>query len=202
MSAAGPRWRRLEPDARRELILESAIRTFGERPYGEVSTAELAVEAGVARGLINHYFGTKRELYLEVVRRMVLVPAIEEVHLPTGSLEERAAAAVEWLLGVVAVHGKTWVAVIGPQAAGADPEVTRILDEADDLAAERLLLSVGMAEAPGQELLRTLVRVYGGMVKAATREWVTRGTLRRDQAQLLLTRMLVQLLREVAPELG
>jgi AcrR family transcriptional regulator len=66
--------RRLEPDERREQILRCAIRLFGERPYANVSTTEITAEAGVARGLVNHYFGTKRELYLVVVRRMRAFP--------------------------------------------------------------------------------------------------------------------------------
>jgi AcrR family transcriptional regulator len=54
------RRRRLEPDARREQILSVAIRLFGSKPYAEVSTTDVARDAGVARGLVNHYFGTKR----------------------------------------------------------------------------------------------------------------------------------------------
>ena len=56
--------RRLEPDVRRGQILACAVRLFGERPYAEVSTTDIARSAGVARGLINHYFGTKKDLFL------------------------------------------------------------------------------------------------------------------------------------------
>ena len=55
------------PDERGRQILAGARRLFGERPYAEVSTTEIARAADIARGLINHYFGTKRDLYLEVV---------------------------------------------------------------------------------------------------------------------------------------
>jgi AcrR family transcriptional regulator len=85
-SASEPRWRRLEPDARREQILVCAIRLFGDRPYPAVSTTDIAREAGVARGLINHYFGTKRDLYLEGGRRMVTIPASAPQTLTTGTL--------------------------------------------------------------------------------------------------------------------
>ena len=62
---------RADGDERRRQILAAARRLFSERGYSAVSTTEIAAEAGVARGLINHYFGTKRELYVEVVREMV-----------------------------------------------------------------------------------------------------------------------------------
>src|SRR3954447_20442807 len=94
-SASEPRWRRLEPDARREQILVCAIQLFGDRPYPAVSTTDIAQAAGVARGLINHYFGTKRDLYLEVVRRMVTIPASAPQMSTAGTLEERIGASVD-----------------------------------------------------------------------------------------------------------
>src|SRR5258708_39592972 len=72
--ARAPRWQRLDHDERRRQILQCARRLFSERPYASVSTTELAREAGVARGLLHHYFGAKRDLYLEVVRTMMRVP--------------------------------------------------------------------------------------------------------------------------------
>ena len=50
---------RLEHDERREQILAAARRLFSERPPGEVSATDVAREAGVARGLLHHYFGTQ-----------------------------------------------------------------------------------------------------------------------------------------------
>ncbi|MBN9618575.1 MAG: helix-turn-helix transcriptional regulator, partial [Actinobacteria bacterium] len=88
----------MEPDARREQILECATELFGERPYAAVSTGEIAREAGVARGLLNHYFGTKRDLYLEVVRRMVLLPELPDfgdAGIARRPLRDRVARSVD-----------------------------------------------------------------------------------------------------------
>src|SRR5881227_4279375 len=70
-----PRWQRLEHDERRRQILACARRLFSERNYASVSTSEIAKQAGVARGLLHHYFGTKRDLYLEVVRSLMRMPS-------------------------------------------------------------------------------------------------------------------------------
>lgn len=200
-AAERPRWRRLEPDARREQILACAIRLFGERPYAAVSTVDIAAQAGVARGLINHYFGTKRELYLEVVRRMVLLPEIGDAVPSGGTLDERVDRSVDWFLDTVGAHGKTFVAVTGAEGVGADPEIERILAEADDLAARKVLETLGLS-AEYTESDRAAIRAYGGLVKAAVREWVRDGRLTREQVHRLLADVLRTVVRDVLPRLG
>ncbi|WP_433633503.1 TetR/AcrR family transcriptional regulator [Nocardia sp. CA-120079] len=197
---AQPRRRRLEPDERRAQILECAIDMFGERPYAAVSTAELAQRAGVARGLINHYFGNKRDLYLAVVRRMVTLPRLDDMVAPTGTDRERVDASVHWLLDVISEHGSTWVKVTSHEGVGDDPEVQQILDQADDAAAERMLLMVGRAESAHSAQLRAMVRAFGGLVKVAGREWITRGALTREQVHALLSDMLMTLVTETMPK--
>jgi AcrR family transcriptional regulator len=197
--AEPPRWRRLEPDARREQILECAVRLFGERPYAAVSTTDIAREAGVARGLLNHYFGTKRDLYLEVVREIVLVPDITGAVEASGPLRSRVRRSVDWFLDVVSAHAKTFVAVTGAEGVGDDPEIERILAEADDRAARKVLETVGVSAESTEH--RAVIRAYGGLVKAAVREWVRAETLTRDQVHLLLSQALITIVKDVLPEL-
>ncbi|ATB51036.1 TetR/AcrR family transcriptional regulator [Corallococcus macrosporus] len=196
-----PRWKRLEPDARREQILECAMRLFGERPYAEVSTTDIAREAGVARGLLNHYFGQKRDLYLKVVKRMLLMPGLEEKVSATGTLRQRVERSVEWYLDTVATHGKTYVAVTGAGSI-ADPEVERILAQADDVAAAKTLEFLGLKVEVGSDARhRAMMRSYGGMVKSTIREWIRGGTLSREDAHLLLSESLITIIRDVFPHL-
>ncbi|MEU0539780.1 TetR/AcrR family transcriptional regulator [Nocardia sp. NPDC005978] len=197
---APSRRRRLEPDERRAQILSCAIDMFGERPYAAVSTAELAQRAGVARGLINHYFGNKRDLYLAVVRRMVTLPRALEMGVPTGTTRERVNASVAWLLDTIGEHGTTWVKVTGLEGIGDDPEVQRILDEADNAAAIRVVQMVGLEDSLHSAELQALVRCYGGLVKAAGREWIVRGSLTRPQVHDLLADTLTTLIGESFPK--
>lgn len=187
--------RRMQPDERREQILACAVEMFGEHSYSAVSTTELARRAGVARGLINHYFGTKRELYLEVVRRLVTIPRFAIEQLPNGPLEVRVTAAVDWFLDGVSRNSKAWLAATG----GWDPDVEHILAAADENAADRVLEATGLT-ADAVEL-RAMVRSYGGMVKSACREWLVRKELTRGQVRLVLTTTLLALIREAAPRL-
>lgn len=194
------RRRRLEPDARREQILDCAVRLFGERPYAVVSTTDIAREAGVARGLLNHYFGTKRDLYVEVVRKMVLLPELDDPEAGTGPLKKRVGRSVDWFLDTVSVYAKTFVAVTGAEGVGDDPEIERILADADDAAARRVLETVGLSADVAEH--RAVIRAYGGLVKAAVREWIRGETLTREQVHLVLSQALVTIVRDVLPEMG
>ncbi|KID29802.1 TetR/AcrR family transcriptional regulator [Prauserella rugosa] len=199
-AGSAPKWRRLEPDQRREQIFACAAELFGERPYAAVSTADIAARAGVARGLINHYFGTKRELYLSVVRRALTLPPSAVATLPDGPLAERTDAAVDWFLDMVSKQQKTWLAAITPEGIGRDDEVERILDEADREAATLVLEAMGFDRSDARwEQLVAVIRTYAGMVKAASREWLDRETLNRDQVHTVLSQVLLTLVSDVIP---
>jgi AcrR family transcriptional regulator len=51
----------------RARLLAAAIRLFAARGYGQVGLREIAAAAHVTVGLINRYFGTKENLFREVV---------------------------------------------------------------------------------------------------------------------------------------
>jgi hypothetical protein len=90
--------------------------------------------------------------------------------------------------------------VIGPESAGRDPEIERIMLEADEIAADRVLeaaLMTGVTE--GREELRAMIRSFGGMLRAASREWLIRGTLDREALRTFLTDSLLNLLKLTYP---
>lgn len=198
MTAAPNPRRRLEPDARRAEILACARRLFGERHYDAVSTTELARQSGVARGLINHYFGTKRELYLEVVRDLMFIPEYAVERLSHGTLDERVSASMDRFLTVIERNSAMWLATVGTGGYGRDPDVERIMQEADEIAADRMLETVGLADiATGREELRAMIRSFAGMAKAATREWLVSRTLTREQVHTLLCDTFVTIITRV-----
>ncbi|GAA2325630.1 TetR/AcrR family transcriptional regulator [Dactylosporangium salmoneum] len=198
--AVAERGRRLEPDERRGQILSCAVRLFGERPFAEVSTTDIANAAGVARGLINHYFGTKKGLYVEAVRVLVTIPAVAVEQLPAGDLATRVDASVTWFLDVVSRHATSWLAVVDGGGLGRDPDVRRVLAEADEVAAGSILVAVGLGAAEGAP--RAMIRAYCGLAKAAAREWLERGALTREEVHTLLATTLVTLVRDVFPRTG
>lgn len=198
-TATAPRRTRLERDERREQILACARRLFSERNYAAVSMEDIARAAGVARGLLHHYFGAKRELYLEVVRELVRLPPPPLPERGTGASPEAVVAeSVDLWLRLVAKNRGTWLAALGAEGFGRDPELEAILAEAREATVERVILVLGMEGSPAPEL-RPLIRCYGGLAETATREWLERGSLSREQVHLLLSGALLAITRELLP---
>ncbi|MCQ8833942.1 TetR/AcrR family transcriptional regulator [Streptomyces malaysiensis] len=192
--------RRMEPDARRAEILGVARRLFGTNSYTAVSISDIAAEAGVARALVNHYFGSKRQLYLEVVRQMMVVPASVSERLPPTNAEERVSICVDRWLEVVERNRDMWLSAIGPEALSNDPEIDQIMLEADEIATDRVLEAVMMADVvEGRQKLRAMIRAHSGMLKAASREWLVRGALSRSDLHVMLTRTVLHLVHTVFP---
>ncbi|MFH8346622.1 TetR/AcrR family transcriptional regulator [Streptomyces sp. NPDC018045] len=192
--------RRMEPNARRAEILGVARRLFGAKSYSTVSIADIAAEAGVARALISHYFGGKRQLYLEVVRQMMVVPASVSARLPPTTAEERVSICVDRWLEVVESNREMWLSAIGLEALGNDPEIDRIMLEADEIATDRVLAAAMMADVTdSREKLRAMIRAHSSMLKAASREWLVRGTLSRSDLHVMLTRTVLHLVDTVFP---
>jgi TetR/AcrR family transcriptional regulator len=58
-----------DADRSREQILESAERLFAERGYEAASLADIAADAGLSRGTPSYFFGSKEQLYREILDR-------------------------------------------------------------------------------------------------------------------------------------
>jgi AcrR family transcriptional regulator len=200
-AVAAPRWQRLDHDERRAQILACARRLFSERNYDAVSTTDIAREAGVARGLLHHYFGTKRDLYLEVVRELMRMPSNPvPLQAPGPGLEVVIEQSVERWLVMLERNRETWLAAIGSRGLGRDPEVEAILEEAREQAADRLieaLQTYEAAQAPDE--LRATIRAYSGYAEAASIEWLLRRRLTRAQVKVLLVEGFLAIVREVLP---
>jgi AcrR family transcriptional regulator len=200
-AATAPRWQRLDHDERRSQILDCAQRLFSERNYDAVSTTDIAREAGVARGLLHHYFGTKRDLYLEVVRSLMRMPSNPvPLQNPGRGVEVVIEESVDRWLVMLERNRETWLAAIGPRGLGRDPEVEAILDEAREQAADRLieaLQTYEAAQAPDE--LRATIRAYSGFAEAASIEWLLRDRLSRGQVKALLIQGFLSIVRDVLP---
>lgn len=90
------------PTDRRRQILDAAIRVFAREGFYACRVSDIAEEAGVAYGLVYHYFRSKEEVLNELFteRWSLLLAAIEEVDeredlSPRGKLDAVASFIVE-----------------------------------------------------------------------------------------------------------
>jgi TetR/AcrR family transcriptional regulator, fatty acid metabolism regulator protein len=85
---------------KRRVILEAAVRVFARQGFHTCRVSDIADEAGVAYGLVYHYFSSKEEildtLFLE--RWDVMIAAISEVDASERSAREKLAAIASFIV--------------------------------------------------------------------------------------------------------
>lgn len=184
---------RLSPDARRQQIVDAAGELYRERRYDDVSMEELAAAAGVARGLLHHYFGSKRELFLAVMTQSVRLPVAELPDLDGRPLDVRARLTISWILEGARTYGQSWVNTAGAEGMHDGGDVQTLIDVADDRAARFVLDALGL---PDDAALRARLRPVAAFLKALCREWLQRDTLTRDDVLELSTTAVLAAVRE------
>lgn len=100
------------PDKRR-LILDAAVRVFAREGYYTSRVGDIAEEAGVAHGLLYHYFPSKAEV-LATIFRENWRQLLERFHQVEASPEPTP----EQLLGVAKILLRTW---------RNDPDLVRVM---------------------------------------------------------------------------
>jgi AcrR family transcriptional regulator len=115
--------------SRREAILQAGVEIFGRTPYDKVSIDDIAEHAGVAHGLLFHYFKSKRGLYLEVLRRNADdLREIHKLHDRSVSAARQVRAMFNRHIDYVEQHPQTLLAYT-TGGVGADPEARAIIEE-------------------------------------------------------------------------
>jgi AcrR family transcriptional regulator len=188
-----PKYSRLDPRQRREQILDAANALFAERAYDEVSIEDLASAAGVTRGLVHHYFGGRKEVYIALLERLG-AEREEQLPLPAGrSARARVASNVTRWLDWTQANRTIWLATIARGEDIADPDVRRVV--ADLVRRAVAILAAHHADiAEDTSRLRYALECWTGLNRAATRRWL-RGEASRDATHELLASTLEHVLR-------
>lgn len=187
---------RLSLDERRAQLLALGLRLFGERSYDELSIDEIARAAGVSKGLLYHYFPSKRDFYVEVVRS-----AAEQLLGRTDPQEDGPEAL---LLGLDAYlrfaedHRAAYLALMHG-GLGQDTEVAKVLEDTRGRFVARLTERLGVGDpAP---LLRVALRGWIGLVEAACLDWLDRRDLSAEALRGLLAHLLLATLAATETEI-
>lgn len=191
---------RLDNDQRRAQLLGLARRAFSDRAYDDVSIDDLAKVAGISKGLLYHYFPTKRDLYVAGLREISdeLLDAINRVpdHLVPV---DRIRAGLDAYLDHVSRHSEAFVALMRG-GIGSDPEVAGVVDHVRTRLFARFLTGTPFASLlAGDARFEIAVRGWIGFVEAASIDWCANPRLSRSELRELMTQALSEILKLVAP---
>ncbi len=184
---------------RRERLLEAGLEAFGRLSYEQVSTERVAERAGVAQGLLFHYFGTKRKFYVEVNRlALAQIRAGFEAN-PDAEPHRWIVQEIEtFLFGMLERPPKSIGAGIDLLA-----EVSELVDEQQEWGIRRVLDRMGIEEPT--PFLRVALRGWMGCLMSGAMVWLSTPEVSRVKVRDLFVDDLNATLAHVAavePESG
>jgi AcrR family transcriptional regulator len=176
--------RRLSVENRRAELLRVGMQLFSRRAYEEIGIEEIAQEAGISRGLLYHYFPTKREFYAAVTR--AAAGEVDELTAaapgPPGAAQLRAG--IEAYLRYAQEHPHGFLSAYRGTAA-ADPDVRATVEEGRRRQTGRIIEGPRLRGAPPPQL-RLAVYGWTAMTQAITAEWLERPEISRSELAELL----------------
>ena len=183
-------------------MLQLARKAFSDRSYDEVSIDDLAREAKISKGLLYHYFPTKRDLYVaglreiagELVERCTNLPA----DLPPI---ERVRAGLDAYLDHIQQHSRAFVSLMRG-GIGSDPEVAQVVEGVRKRLADNFLEQTPFAAMLAKDVrFQVAVRGWIGFVEGASIDWCANPRISAVQLRELLTTILFAVMTVVAPQL-
>jgi AcrR family transcriptional regulator len=187
--------RRLSTGERREQLLSVGARLFSESPYDDVWIEQVAEIAGVSRGLLYHYFPTKRDFFAAVVERESERMLRMTATVPGVPAREQLDANLDAFLAYVEEHAHGYRAFHRADASG-DQAVRKVYQRA--LAAQERQILAALAADPefgrlaGERPdLRLAVRGWLAFTTAVCLEWLRGSDLSRQQVRDLCARSLL-----------
>src|SRR5436190_4061406 len=188
--AALPQRRRLTPDARRAELLRAGERVFTEAAYEDVSVEQIADAAGVSKNLLYHYFGGKRDFYLETIRAAtseILARTEPDLHLPPI---ERLRVSIDQHLGYVQEHAEGYMKLL--RGASGDAEVQAIVTTARRRVVDRTVASLPFATTT--PALVVALHGWVGFIDEVSLAWIEHPALSREDLREMLVRQFVGIL--------
>jgi AcrR family transcriptional regulator len=185
---------RMKTDERREQLLRSGVELLKGRPYEEVSIEEIAAAAGVSKGLLYHYFPTKKDFILAALERGQ--KELAEQLRPDPALDPVAQldASLNAFLDSVEEHTTAYTTIF--RRGGDDPEVAETLNAGRAQQLETLLEALAKwedspASTEPSPALEAALQGWLFFVEGAVLHWLEHGGLEREQLRALLRSGLV-----------
>jgi AcrR family transcriptional regulator len=180
--------RRLQPQQRREHLLDTGAALFADKPYEDVLMEDIAARAGVSRALLYHYYPNKRDLYVAIFKRAsnrFLARVSPDPQLP---LAEQLAAGLEAHIQSFVDHPFEAV-TINRGALSDDPAVQAIIAEELNVVGQRLINQL-VAEGCARDAAEIAVEGWLAFVRAACVKWIQLQNISRADLTEMCLRVL------------
>ncbi len=185
-----PRARLLPGDRRAQLLLLGR-ELFSVRAYDDIQIDDIASAAGISKGLLYHYFGSKRGFYVatveEAANEMLAATKLDGVLPPP----EKARRSMEAYLDFVEQHAGAYLALMRG-GIGTDPEVAAIVDRTRSEFVRRFVSNLGLEEP--RPVFQLAARSWIGLVEAASLDYLDRRDVDRATLMQFLLETLYQIL--------
>ncbi|MEU2041347.1 TetR/AcrR family transcriptional regulator [Nocardia niwae] len=197
-----PKRTRLSPGERREQLITLGAKMLGERSIEDISVSEIAAQAGISRGLLFHYFPTKQDFQLAIVRH-ANAELLERV-APDRSLGlfEMLRDSIERYIEYVTENRTSYLTLLrGPTSVS--PELAPLVDQTRDAIIGIILAEtpVPLAEADHPRLMLAM-RGWIAFVEESTLTWLRSEPISRDELLDLLVESLIAIAFSVDPALA
>ena len=184
---------RLQVDVRRQQLLELGLELFANRTYDDLSIDEIAKQAGISKGLLYHYFPSKRAFYVAAVReaaRELLAETDIDQH-GTGAEPdpEGVRAGVRAFLEYVSRRRVVYTFLLRG-GIGTDPEVAKIIEDTRQALVDRMLSRLSRFGARSDDpATRLRLRGWIGFLEASSLDWAESQELDLESFVQLLVQM-------------
>lgn len=191
---------RLETDERRAQLLALAKRAFSSRSYDDVSIDDLAREAKISKGLLYHYFPTKRDLYVAGLTEIAdeLVAAMTSVPEDLPPIEQ-VRKSIDAYLGFVSQRAQAFISLMRG-GIGSDPQVASVIEGVRKQLFDSFLSGSPFAEILiGNAKFETAVKGWIGFCEHVSLDWAANPRMSREDLCELLVQILFEIMRVVTP---
>ncbi len=184
---------RLSREARIQHILAVSQRLFSTHAYDAIAIEDIAAAAGMSKGLLYHYFASKRDLYLATLRHVLaqmlqftdLHPDLHAGLSETLSLFERYPGLAKMVLRA---------------GIGVDAEVDALLTTYRQQQLDRIYHGLGfsVSDPDPHPLVLLGLRGWLSLLEEVCMQWVLQPDVTREQVVLLLEQSLQAILSATA----
>jgi AcrR family transcriptional regulator len=187
-------------DIRRQQLLELGLELFANHTYDGLSIDEIARTAGISKGLLYHYFPSKRAFYIAAVAAAA-DQLLEETDIDrhgSGAVPdpEGVREVLRAFLSYVSLHRAEYVFLLRG-GVGSDPEVAQILEGTRQALVQRMLTRLARFGVVDNPPTRLRLRGWIGFLEGSTLDWVQTQELDFDQFLELLVQMAAHVLASV-----